>query len=150
MRRRNAAQRRAGLQRAGVRQRGIDVTVPGRAPLQFRVGGPVHRLEITGTDLGLAALEEVRWHARHAQALVAAQYRQGGIPGDLGIHQHQRQPGAVPLTQCQHLPGQDIEEACARLDLEQRLRTRQAHARPEPAVELDDHEPVQQVTGPSG
>ena len=56
----------------------------------------------------------------------------------------------MPLAQGQHLRGQDIEEAPAGLDLQQRLRPRQAHARPEPAVELDDHQPVEHVTGLAG
>ena len=56
----------------------------------------------------------------------------------------------MPLAQRQHLPGQDIEEAGAGLDLEQRLRPGQAHARPQPAVELDDHQPVEHVTGLAG
>ena len=41
----------------------------------------------------------------------------------------------------------NIEEVRARFDLEHRLRTLQAHARPQPAVELDDHQPVEHVTG---
>jgi hypothetical protein len=56
----------------------------------------------------------------------------------------------VPLAQCQHLGSEDIEEVCARFDLEQRLRPRQAHARPQAAVELDDHQPVEHFTGMAG
>jgi hypothetical protein len=136
-----------GVQRAGRRQRGVDVTVPWRAPLQVRVGGPPHRLEVTGADLRLAALEKVPRHARRAQVAVVVEHLQRRVAGGRGIHQHERQPDAVPLTQRQHLPGKDIEEVRARLDLEHRLRTIQAHARPQPAVELDDHQPVQHVTG---
>ncbi len=123
---------------------------PGRAPLQLRVGRPLHRLQVIGTDLGLAALQEVQRHTRHAQAVVAAQTVQRGVAGGHGVHQHERQPGAVPLAQCQYLGSEDIEEACAGFDLEQRLRPRQAHARPQPAVELDDHQPAEHVTSLAG
>jgi hypothetical protein len=44
---------------------------------------------------------------------------------------------SVLLAQLEHLPGDDVEEGLALLDLEQRLRLLHAHARPEPAVELD-------------
>ena len=93
-----------GVQGAGRRQRGVDVAVPGRAPLQLRVGRPARRPPVIGADLGLAALQEVRRHARHAQPVVAAQHLQRGAAGGRGVHQHQRQPGAVPLPQGQHLP----------------------------------------------
>src|SRR5215468_8091708 len=53
----------------------------------------------------------------------------------------------MPLAQRQHLRSKDIEKARARLDLEQRLWPRQAHARPQAAVELHDYQPVEHVTG---
>ena len=139
-----------GLQGAGRRQRGVDVAVPGRAPFQLRVGRPPHGQPVIGADLGLAALQEVQRHARHAQADVAAQRVQRGAAGGRGVHQHERQPGAVPLAQCQHLGSDDIQEAGAGLDLEQRLRPGQAHAGAQPAVELDDHQPVEHFTGLAG
>ena len=132
----------------GMLMAGVRSAVPAAPPPP--AGEPLHRLQVIGADLGLATLQEVQRHARHAQAVVAAQRVQRGAAGDRGVHQHERQPGAVPLAQCQHLRSDDIEEACAGLDLEQRLRPRQAHARPQPAVELDDHQPVEHFTGLAG
>ena len=41
-------------------ERGVEVAVPGRAPLQRRVVGPLDRGQVVGAQLGLAVLQEVR------------------------------------------------------------------------------------------
>ena len=56
----------------------------------------------------------------------------------------------MPRAQGQYLGREDVEEASAGFDLEQRLRPRQAHARPQPGVELDDHQAAEYVTGLAG
>jgi hypothetical protein len=68
--------------------------------------------------------------------------RQGGervLAGGEAVHEHERDPRARAFAQTQHLPGDHVEEAQAVLDLEQGLRAGHPHARPQAAVELEDH-----------
>jgi hypothetical protein len=76
---------------------------------------------------------------------VGAEGAQRRLAGRRRVHEHHRQPRAVLLAQRHHLPGEHVEEADPGLDLEQRLGADQAHARAETAVELDDHEPVEDL-----
>jgi hypothetical protein len=121
--------------------------VPGRAPLQLRVRRPLHRLQAVGEQLRLAALQEVERHVG-LDALVAGERLQRRVARGEGVHQHQRQPHAVARAQVEHLQRHDVEERPARLDLDERLRDAEAHARAEAAVELDDGDPVERGARP--
>ena len=55
----------------------------------------------------------------------------------VAIHQHKRQPGAGRLAQVHDLVDDDVEKGEAVLHNQQRFRAVHAHARPQPAVELE-------------
>ena len=64
------------------------------------------------------------------------------------VHQDQRQARAgVALAQRDHLPRDQVQERQPVLHLEQRLGHRHAHARAEPAVELQHDGAVEQLAG---
>ena len=134
------------LEHPGGQQRGVDVAVPGRAPLLVRVGRPLDRCEVVGEDLRLLVLEEVQRDVG-LELVVARERRQRVLAGVEAVHQHERQPRAVTASQVEHLAHDDVEEGVAVLGLDQRLRPCHAHARPEAAVELDDHRLVQRRVG---
>ena len=118
-----------------------------RAPLELRVRGPLDRLQRVGEQLRLAALEEVGRHVG-ADAGMAVQRRQRRLPRRERVHQDQRQPHPMSLAQVQHLQRHDVEERPPRLDLDERLRQPQPHARAEPPVQLHDRDPAQRLARP--
>jgi hypothetical protein len=69
---------------------------------------------------------------------VARQRGQRVVAGGEAVHEHERQPGAGAPAEPEDLARDDVEEREAVLDLEQGLRAGHAHARAQPAVELED------------
>ena len=107
---------------------------------QLRVGLRRPRLRVIGAELG----------SRPAGSPAARQVRAARRAGAGSRARGRRWPRFISTSgssapcrsrRASNCLADDIKEACARLDLQQRLRFRQAHARPQPAVELDDHEP---------
>jgi hypothetical protein len=127
-----------GLEHPARRERDVDVTVAGRAPLEVGVVGPRHRREVVGAQLGLGVLEEVQRQALHREVVVGRQHLERLLPGAERVHQHQRHVHAVLLAQGEHLASHDVEEGQPVAHLQDGLRPGQAHARAESAVQLDD------------
>jgi hypothetical protein len=128
------------VEHPGRQQRRVEVAVAGWAPLQRRVGRPLDRRQVVGEELRLLVLDEVR---RHVGARLGVERLQRVVVRGERVHQHERQPRARPAAQLEHLARDHVEEAHPVLRLDQRLRARHAHARTEPAVELDHHRLVQ-------
>src|SRR4051794_1226062 len=123
-------------------QRGVEVAVAGRAPLEVRVLGPLDRLERAGRELRLAVLDEVE---RHVGLEVGMGLERGErvVPGDERVHEHERYACPGGPAQGEHLARDDVEERAAVLDLDERLGPVHSHRGAEPAVQLDDDGPVE-------
>ena len=125
------------FEEAGAAQRGVEVAVAGRAPLQVRVLRPADRCEVLGQELGLLVLEELQRQPLDRKVLVARDGGHGVARGVEAVHEQQRQRGVVLLAEVEHLPGDDVEEGEAAAHAQQRLRAVHAHRGAEAAVQLD-------------
>ena len=63
------------LEQAGAAQRGVEVAVAGRAPLEVGVPRPADRREVLEQELGLLVLEELQRQPLDRQVLVARERR---------------------------------------------------------------------------
>ena len=126
------------VEQAGADQRGVDVAVARRAPLEIGVLGPADRGEVLGQELGLLVLQELQRQARDREVVVAGDGRHRVLGGAEAVHEDQRQRRLVRLTQVQHLAADDVEEAHPLAHAQQRLGAVHAHRGAEAAVELDD------------
>ena len=120
-------------------QRDVDVAVSWRAPLELPVLGPLDRREVVDPELGLTVLQEVQRQAVDGEPGVALEDGKRLLPGAEGVHEQQWRCDVVPTPQGDHLAGDDVEEGETVADGKGGLRPADAHARPQPAVELDDH-----------
>ena len=127
----------------------IDVAMSGGAPFQLGVSRPVDGREGVGPQLGLGTLQEPQGQPTHRQIRVCREDRLGLLRGAEGVHEEQREGGGILRAQREHLPGDDVEEGEPVAHQERRLGASQAHARAEPAVELDDDD-LPQCLGPLG
>ena len=94
-------------------ERGVEVAVAGRAPLERRVVGPLDRRQVVDAELRLLVLQEVERQA-DVEVRVRGQRLERVLARGEGVHQHERQPRVVALAQREHLAGDDVEEAAAR------------------------------------
>ena len=122
---------------AGAAQRGVEVAVAGRTPLEVGVLGVGRRHQALGQQLGHLVLQELERQPVDLEVLVAGE--RGHRVGRRAerVHEDERQRGVVLLAEVQHLPGDDVEEAQAAAHAQQRLRAVHPHRRAEAAVELD-------------
>ena len=125
------------VEQPGGHHRGVDVTVPGRAPLHRRVPRPADRRQVLGAQLGLLVLQELQRQPLHRQVVVACQRRQRVRGGAEAVHEDQRQRRAVLSAQVQDLARDHVEERQPATHAQQRLRAGHAHGGAEAAVELD-------------
>ena len=65
------------VEQAGAEQRGVEVAVPGRTPLQRRVARPADRREVVDQQLGLLVLQELQRQPVDGEVVVAGQRGQG-------------------------------------------------------------------------
>ncbi len=133
---------------AAGRERGVDVAVARRAPLELRVRGPLDRLVVVcASSFGSMPCRKSSgsgWSS--SPACARSRSSDGGrVVGESMSSSGSRAP--VLAAHRQGLDGDDVEEARARLDLERRLRPVEAHAGPEAAVELHDGEAVEHRAG---
>ena len=87
------------VEQAGAAQRGVEVAVAGRAPLEVGVLRPADRREVLGEELGLLVLQELQRQALDRQVVVARQRRHGVGGGAEAVHEDQRQRGVVLLAE---------------------------------------------------
>ena len=132
------------LEHAGGDERGVEVAVARRAPLERRVVRPLDRRQVVDEELGLLVLEEVE-REPDVELRVRGERLQRVVAGGEGVHQDEREPRVVALAQREHLAGDDVQEAVAVLGLEQRLGAGQAHARAEAAVEAQHDRLLQRL-----
>mmetsp|Transcript_123239 Transcript_123239/g.334697 ORF Transcript_123239/g.334697 Transcript_123239/m.334697 type:complete len:471 (+) Transcript_123239:200-1612(+) len=133
------------VQGATAEHRGVEVTMPGRAPLVVWGRGPGRwRVAVLG-DLGGLVLHEGQVGAS-AEIWVPCQCGLGvGLRGER-VHQHELHVRlAVSLLHPCHLLGYEVEEAVPLVDSEQGLRLIQPHASTESAVQLQDEGFLQQL-----
>ncbi len=133
-------------QHARGEQRGVDVAVPRRAPLQPGIGRPLDGHQPVDQQLGLLVLDEVERDVGR-QRLVALEHGERLVARVEGVHQHEREPRPAALAQREHLADDHVEEREPLLDLEQRLRPVHPHRGAKAAVELDDHRLVERRLG---
>ena len=70
-----------GVQQSRRLERDVDVAVPGRAPLELGVLGPLDGRQVVGAQLGLAVLEEVEREAVDREVGVAPRGSPATPPG---------------------------------------------------------------------
>ena len=132
---------------AGGDQGGVDVAVPGRAPLEAGIRLPRHGGEVVGAKLGLPVLQEVQGKPVDRDAGVLGEGRERVVPGAEGVHEDQRQGDAVGPARRHHLVDQEVEEGLAVAHGQQRLGPVHAHGRAQSPVELDHHGARQRLAG---
>ena len=125
-----------GVEQPRGEQGRVEVAVTGRAPLERRVVRPLDRHQVVDADLRLLVLHEVGGHVGR-EGVVLRERLERLVVRVEGVHQHEREPRAGPAPRLEHLAGDDVEEGEPVLGLDQRLGLGHAHARAEPAVELD-------------
>ena len=123
---------------SGVEQRGVEVTVAGRTPLERRIVRPLDGGQGVGVELGLLRLQEVQREAVDGEVGVLLQRGQGVALGVEAVHEDQRQLGAVLLARLGDLVDDDLEEVHAVAHRQQGFRLVQPHGRAQTAVEFDD------------
>ena len=136
---RPVARRDQRVEQAGAEQRGVEVAVAGRTPLQVGVLGEGHRGQVLLQELGLLVLQELQGQPLDRQVAVAGQRRHRVLAGAEGVHEDQRQRCVVLLAGVEHLPGDDVEERQPAAHAEERLGAIHAHRGAEAAVQLDHH-----------
>mmetsp|Transcript_24068 Transcript_24068/g.60935 ORF Transcript_24068/g.60935 Transcript_24068/m.60935 type:complete len:607 (-) Transcript_24068:17-1837(-) len=124
------------LQHPGPGEGGVQVAVPGGAPLLDGGGGVLCGLQGRLVDLGHLVLHHLPVARR--QLTVVLEGRLGvGTCGE-GVHKHALDV-ARRLAEAHHLLGDKVEEGVVSLDLEQGLCLLEPHAGAEAPVELEHH-----------
>ena len=127
-------------------QRGVDVSVPGRAPLKLRIGLPLHRAQIVSTELGLTVLQEVQRKAVDLDLGVPGQHLEGVLTGAEGVHEDERQAHPVAPAGGRDLVDQQVEEGLAVAHRQEGLGTVQPHGGSQPPVEPYEDRPAQRLS----
>mmetsp|Transcript_50795 Transcript_50795/g.151994 ORF Transcript_50795/g.151994 Transcript_50795/m.151994 type:complete len:256 (-) Transcript_50795:67-834(-) len=132
------------VERAAAEHRGVEVSVARRAPLVCRLLLPGGRRHVRGGDLRRLVLDELEVCAR-AELGVLGEGRQGVGGCRERVHEHERQVRLVRLLHRGNLLGDEVQEAVAAGDRQERLGLVQAHAGSQAAVELQDDSLLQQL-----
>ena len=110
-----------------------------RGPFERGLLLPGDRGKRLGLELGDHALHELQ-REPDIQVGMPAKRLERLRPRRFTVHQHQRKPHVVALTQRHQLTDDDVQKAVALPRLEQRFGMAQPHRRGETAVQLDRHD----------
>ena len=111
-----------------------------RAPFQLRVLGEFDGREIVAAELRLLVLKEVERQIPHLKVGIFSEHLESVLARAERVHKQQREAGASLLSSGEHLFDDDLEEALALANREERLRAIHAHRGAKPTIEVDDNE----------
>mmetsp|Transcript_8637 Transcript_8637/g.27096 ORF Transcript_8637/g.27096 Transcript_8637/m.27096 type:complete len:1102 (-) Transcript_8637:19-3324(-) len=128
-----------GVQLPRAEQRGVQVAVARRAPLDRRLCRPRRRLQRLDLDLRDLVLDELQVLVRGEHRVLRREEGHRVLRRRERVHQHEPNLRPERRPHPRDLLRRQVQERIGPLDEQQALRVVQPHARPEAAVQLQDH-----------